>query len=216
MTVELWIPFAKKFQTAMESQGVYRKGYPEFALVHFTAGRDGTGTISHGIKNKLLYLTIMRDGTLYQCNPLNQWGSHAGTSFKEGYGRIVSRYCVGIEVIAAGKCDIVQRGSLRLFKAWFHRRESEYFPESEMRYSDGKGEKTRGWYHKFTPAQENTLIRTLNWLWTNNPSIFQIAHCTGHEQVATPQGRKNDPSAALSMTMAELIDRAENYAFDPN
>jgi len=212
MTVELWIPFAKRYKNRMKAQGTYRKGYPEFALVHFTAGRDGTGTIDHGIKSGYNYLTITRDGTLYQCNPLNEWGSHAGQSFKEGYGTSVSRYCVGIEVIAAGKCDIVHRGSLRLFKAWFHKRESEYFSEDEMRYSDGKGEKAKGWYQKFTPAQEVTLARTLSWLWTTNPSVFQIAHCTGHEQVATPKGRKNDPSAALSMTMAELIEKAKNYA----
>jgi hypothetical protein len=210
---ELWIPFAKRYKNRMKAQGTYRNGYPEFALIHHTAGRDGTGTIDHGIKSGFLYLTITRDGTLYQCNPLNEWGSHAGRSFKAGYGTSVSRFCVGIEVIGAGKCDVITRGSMRLFKAWFHRRESEYFQEHEVRYADGKcGEKYRGWYQKFTPAQEAALIRTLNWLWTNNPSIFKIDHITGHENVATPAGRKNDPSASLSITMAELIEKAKNYA----
>jgi N-acetyl-anhydromuramyl-L-alanine amidase AmpD len=207
--VELWIPFAKKFHKEMRAGGTYRKLYPEFLLVHFTAGRDGTGTLDYGISKGYNFLLITRDGMLHQASPLNKWGYHAGESFKEGYGDSVSEFCVGVEMSAAGKCEEVTVNGVKKYKAYFHSDESEYFSLEEVRYSAGNSEKAKGWYHKYTPEQEATLIKLLAWLYANNPKVFKIDDTTGHENVATPKGRKNDPSAALSMSMAELIKKAK-------
>lgn len=207
--IQLWIPFAKKFHKEMRAGGTFRKGYPEFLLVHFTAGRDGTGTLDYGIDKGYNFLLITRDGQLHQASPLNKWGYHAGKSYKEGYGEGVSEYCVGVEISAAGKCEEVTVDGEKRYKAYFHTKESEYFHQDEVRYSPGTEEKAKGWYHKYTPAQEATLIKLLAWLEANNPKVFKIEDTTGHENVATPHGRKNDPSAALSMTMKELIQKAK-------
>lgn len=207
--VELWIPFALRYPKKMRAGGKFRKGYPEFLLVHFNAGRDGTGTLDYGIEKGYSFLLITRNGQLHQAAPLNEWGYHAGASFKEGYGESVSQYCVGVEISAAGKCDEVTVNGVKKYKAWFHTKESEYFDASEMRYSAGTEEKAKGWFQMYTKEQEATLIKLLAWLESNNPSVFKIEHTTGHENVATPKGRKNDPSASLSMTMAELIKKAK-------
>jgi hypothetical protein len=209
VTPSLYIPFAKQYKTPMKSHGKYRKGYPEFALIHHTAGREGTGTIEHGIKSGFLYLYIDRNGDIYQTNPLNEWGSHAGVSSKEGYEGNVSRYCVGIEISGAGKLEQVTLNGVRRYKAWFHRNERDYFFEKDVRYTSGTAEKTKGFYHKFTVEQEDSLVKLLSWLWRNNPKVFNLEHTTGHENVA-PR-RKNDPSASLSMTMAELISKVKSY-----
>jgi N-acetyl-anhydromuramyl-L-alanine amidase AmpD len=67
-----------------------------------------------------------------------------------------------------------------------------------------------GYFHKYSLAQEASLIELLVWLKNNNPSIFNVDYILGHDEVAGPKGigrsRKQDPGGALSMTMAELRD----------
>lgn len=211
LMTELWIPFAKKYPKQMKVQGTYRKGYPEFALVHHTAGRPGTGVIDYAIRQGYLFLYIDRDGTLYQCNPLNHWGSHAGASSKEGYEGNVSRYCVGIEVSGAGKVEPVQVAGENRYKAWYHKEPKDYFKSSEVRFSTGAEGKTRGFYHAATPEQEETLVKAIHWMWQNNPSVMDLEETCGHEHVA-PR-RKNDPSATLSMSMQQLVDAVKKYRY---
>jgi hypothetical protein len=209
--VELWIPYAQRFPQRMVARGTYRKGYPEFALVHFTAGRPGTGVVRYAVGKGLNFLTIIEDGTVVQCNPLNEWGSHAGVSSKEGFGTSVSRFCCGIEITNAGKVTEVVVDGVKKYKAWYHKNPSEFLSASEVRYNPGTKEKiSKGWYHKYTPAQEDALIKLLAWLYMNNPKVFRLDLTTGHENVAKPHGRKNDPGGSLSMTMTELIQKAQD------
>jgi len=206
---EEWIPFAKQYPKKMKSHGKYRKGYPEFILIHHTAGRPGTGVLDYAIRQGYLFLYIDRDGTLYQCNPLSQWGSHAGQSFKPGFNGNVSQYCVGIEISGAGKVEPALVNGESHYKAWYHKEPSEYFKPADVRFSSGVKSRTRGFYHTATPAQEATLIKTMHWIWQNNPEVLNINETCGHEHVSP--SRKNDPSATISMSMTELIDAVKNY-----
>lgn len=205
-----WIPFAKKYKT-MKTRGRYRNGWPEGFVVHFNAGRDGVGTIDHGIKMGYTYLVLTRDGTLYQACPINEWGYHAGSSAWPSVGSGVSQYFGGVEISSAGKCDPINVDGVTKYKAWFHTDPKEYFDESEMRYSDGKDEKFKGWYQKYTPAQEETLVKLLHWLWKNSNGVFELENIVGHDTVAVPKGRKNDPGAALSCTLEELREKVKSW-----
>lgn len=197
----LWYPLAHKKSTLkMVAQGKYRKGYPEGAIVHFTAGRFDGGlskaidSIQDGIKNGYGYMCISQDGDVVQAQPLNEWGWHAGISKWPSLGESVSRYVVGIEINNAGKLKKVGDK----FYSWYDLE----IPASEVRQVDSIDNMESGYYHKFTDAQEKTLIELLLWLKRNNPDVFNFDLVLGHYEISP--GRKNDPSGSLSMSVAQL------------
>ena len=49
--------------------------------------------------------------------------------------------------------------------------------------------------------QESALTNLVLWMHTTKPGIFKIENVVGHDEVAQPEGRKNDPGAALSLYM---------------
>ncbi len=208
----LWIPFAQKNQGgSMRTQGRYRKGYPEGAIVHFTAGRDDPAAdIATGINNKYAYLVIASDGTVYQNNPLDCWGSHAGVSTWPSLGGGVSQYLVGIEICASG---MLRRIDDNHYRPWYN--EAKYLaqsgrkpkpendlPADKVRYVKAEANRAEGWYEKYSDAQEASLIAVLKWLKENNPATFSYDLVLGHDEVSP--GRKNDPGGALSITMPAL------------
>ncbi|MBE9004870.1 N-acetylmuramoyl-L-alanine amidase [Fortiea sp. LEGE XX443] len=194
-----WIPFAQH-PFDIPTKWTYEQGYPRGAVVHFTAGRDNPiGTLKYLGEVGFPCLVMGRDGVIYQGFPLNRGGSHSGTDHH--------RYSVGIEIVAAGRCEPVTVNGLRKFKAWFHKLPSEYFNESEMRYVEHNGSRREGWYHKYTPAQEESLIKLLLWLKSQAPDVFSFDDVKGHDECCDEGGRpgaKNDPGGALSMTMPEF------------
>lgn len=201
-----WYPKAIKHSKRMKTKGKYAKGYPVGAVVHFTAGRDGAAkTIDGGIKNGYAYVCIQKDGTMVQAHPVSEWGYHAGESAWKHLAKklsgAVSDDLIGIEINAAGRCEALGNGK---FKTWF----GEILTQDQVRWTPGKDNQLKGWYEKFTPAQEKTLIEFLLWLKGQAPDVFDFDFVLGHDEVAGPAGigrwRKNDPGAALSMTMPEL------------
>jgi hypothetical protein len=194
----LRVPFAVHDKGGeMKTAGYYRKGYPEGAVVHFTAGRHGTGAISTARKNGYCYFLIDQDGTIYQNFDLNRWGSHAGQSKWPSLGESVSKYLVGIEITSGGKLKKQTDGQ---YKTWF----DVTIPTEKVRCSDGKDNIEKGCYEKFTDKQEESLISLLSWLYKNNPDVFKLDLVLGHDSVCYPKGRKNDPGGSLSMTIPEL------------
>jgi N-acetyl-anhydromuramyl-L-alanine amidase AmpD len=202
-TKSLWCPLAEVSPTKMATRGNYPDNYPMGAVVHFTAGRskkgakDAQATIDYGAKQGYAYFCIASDGTILQAAPLNKWGNHAGSSAYPGLGSSVSSKLVGIEICNAGNLKKLSDGR---YKAWF----DETYDESEVRESVRKDNITPGIYHKYTEAQEKALIELLVWLKRNNPDAFSFDFVVGHDEVATPKGRKSDPGASLSMTMPKF------------
>jgi hypothetical protein len=196
----LWCPFAFIPPKAMKTSGRYEKGYPLGAVVHHSAGADA-GIYEYGLEMGFTYFVINRDGRILQGFPLDRYGSHAGVSKWPGLGESVSSKLVGIEVVSAGKLSHSSEG----WKSWF----GKYYNDHEVRtLSTNKENIQAGTYHKFTQAQEESLIKLLRWLKENNPSVFSYDYVLGHDEVAGPAGigywRKNDPGGSLSMTMPEL------------
>jgi N-acetyl-anhydromuramyl-L-alanine amidase AmpD len=190
------------------TRGRYRKGYPEGAIVHFTAGHHAQkpeDAIKQMVKAGHCYFLIARDGTIYQNFPLSHWGYHSGgKSAWKGLPGLpespsvpgsVSNELVGIEVMASGLLDSNRR-------PWYG---GHKFPVEETRTTAGDDQQLRGTYHIYTPEQEESLERLVRWLENNNPNVFKFDLVLGHDEVSGPRGigyhRKNDPGAALSMTM---------------
>lgn len=195
--METLVPFAKQYEKQMKRAWAFSKGHPQGLIVHFNAGRDGTGTLDYGIKQGYNYFILLRDGTLYQACPLSHGGHHAGTSAWEGLGSGVSSKCIGVEISSAGRLTKTTDGK---FMTWFNTE----VPASEVRYVDKKPLQQAGYYQIYTKAQEETLIKLCLWLKHNAPEIFNLDYVLGHDEVATPNGRKNDPGGALSMSMPEF------------
>lgn len=202
----LWCPFAvTKGFPAARTKGKYPKGYPEGAIVHFTAGHPEE-TLANGLafqaREGYTYFLIDQDGNIGQNFPLNEWGQHAGESYWNGLGKSVSNRVVGIEITCAGVLD-------KNNAPWFAPRVP--FPDARVRTVVAKDNVQAGNYQKYTPAQEHALMRLLAWLRKNDPTTFKVEYVLGHDEVSGKRGlgynRKPDPGGSLSLTMDELRAR---------
>jgi hypothetical protein len=190
-TPTLWIPGADTSIKATNMQGNYRKGFPEGAIVHFTAGNDDPKGTAQYLADKFPCLVMGRDGKIIQMFPLSKWAYHSGTEEHE--------YCVGIEICASGRVEKVNGG----FKTWYDR----ILPPERVRWVDDKDNIQAGYYDKYSEEQEAALIKLLLWLKAQAPNIFDFDKVYGHDTVCDmhgQHGRKNDPGGALSMTIPEL------------
>ncbi len=206
----LWFPAADR-QLSMPTQGYYVRGWPQGAVVHFTAGRslrgdaDAEATIKFGSAKSHCYFCISTTGKVYQTAPLNRWGSHAGDSQYPGLGKWVSSKLVGIEVCNAGRVKRTDRG---YEPSWNTpgAASNTYFQEPDVRtVTAGDNILVAGSFHKYTPEQEASLFDLLLWLHRSNPAVFNLDFVLGHDEVSPH--RKADPGGALSMTMP-LLRRA--------
>jgi hypothetical protein len=215
----LWIPFAKTPKNDQKlaelankyghpnMKGKYRYGWPEGIVYHHTAGRsDPYGTIKH-LWNTFPCIVVGPDGTPYQYFPLDEWGCHSGTAHHE--------YCVGVEVVGAGRLKPKTISGKTKYCPWFAlNRETgalEHpelcFAQSECRHQDGDNIRTEGWYQKFTPEQEQTVEKLCLYLKKQRPDIFSFDKIKGHDEAVAESGHpynKNDPGGSLSITMDEF------------
>ena len=193
----------------MKTRAKYAKGYPLGAVVHFTAGRseaglsDAKAAIDLGITNGYAYLCIDKDGKVLQSHPIDEWGYHAGESAWKTITGAVSDDLIGIEICNAGLLTKTSDGK---FMTWF----KTEIPASQVRYvKESEWGGPSGYYHKYTEAQEKSLIELLKWLKNNDPvGCFSFDNVLGHNEVSGKLGigyfRKNDPTGALSMPMSQL------------
>jgi N-acetyl-anhydromuramyl-L-alanine amidase AmpD len=214
-----WIPHAEIQTQKMDTKGKYPRKYPEGAVIHYTAGsNDAHATINWGREMGYCYLLIDREGLIYQSAPLDEWGYHAGESSYLGRTSM-SRYLVGIEMISAGRLTTIpskEKGETTKYAAWFHfipgtqnlKKGVKLFEASEVRFSKSEGNIQAGNYHKYSEAQELSLISLLLWLRHNNEDVFTFNNVLGHDEIS-PR-RKQDPGGSLSSTMNNFRSKIES------
>jgi len=241
---KLYFPDAIRTSSKLRTRGTYKKKYPQGAIVHFTAGRGRTkeeggrknadthlamgkrSIRSAEKKGAYAYFIIDRAGNVHQNFPLNRWGYHGGESAWEGLRGSVSDELMGIEIQNAGRLRDYYQNSSKGTKydcpegklaAWYTRPKSGdlfFDKETECRYSENNDNIQKGWYHAYSPEQEEALLEVLIWMKRNNPDVFELKYVLGHDEVAGKKGigrnRKNDPGAALSMTMTEFRKKLED------
>ena len=109
---------AYNFPGKMTAQDAYTRGYPQGAIVHFTAGSpSAVSSAEGGIGNNYTFFVISPDGQVYQNVDLNSWGALAGKSSHQKLGNSVSQFLVCIEVCHAGK---VRQINDRTFRPLFN------------------------------------------------------------------------------------------------
>lgn len=159
-------------------------------VVHYTVSARSASSAIGVVKylaSKGLGCPVMdEDGVIYipeGFNLLTDIAYHAGASAWKGKTAI-SAYCIGMEICnwgSAGKSKKV----------------------TDLRTVKKKDNMFAGTYQKYTAAQEAALENFILWL-SRQSTDFDIAWVVGHDEIATPLGRKNDPGGSLSMSMPEF------------
>jgi len=231
---KVWIPFAENAHKTegikMRSRGEYSEGYPKGLVVHFNSGwhlkrgthlrpfpitniglgiakmarRYGLQTLSGGLKNGYLFLSMDVLGKIYQSRPLTKWGYHAGKSYWKTVGSSVSNDFAGVEILNPSTLSI-KNGK---FITWF----KYVIPNILVREAEARDNIAKGYYHVYSIEQEKSLLKLCVWLYNNSPTkggekVFKIENIVGHDEVSP--GRKNDPGHALSCSMPEFRIKVE-------
>ena len=177
------------------------------------------GTLAMAQSAGFAYAAIGRGGTIYL--PANMdwetWGSHAGRSRCPVTGRAgVTRFYVGFELNSPGW--VLPTADPDLFVPWFdavrgrngqplldkvgrariENPKGELYRREQVRLVPAaKGNIGKGAYVPFTAAQMDALVDALFWLKGRFPDSFRLDRVFGHDEVATPPGRKLDPGGCL-------------------
>lgn len=160
--------------------------------VHYTADGTVTQTVDALKKAGLGYHVIIdRDGMVYQTTYLSQRVHHAGEA--SWLGKSPNRHHVAVAVSSWGVVGLKDKK----YTTWAGRE----IPATEVARRKGNlGPGDYNW-HAATGAQERALLMFLRWCVMKG--ISPDAVC-GHDECATPKGRKADPGGVLSLTMAEV------------
>ena len=189
-----YLPFAKIASKKMKE---VENGYPEYFVIHWTAGepsQSGEDGISSGVANGYTYAFLPRDGQLWQGAPIHDGGYHAGNA------KISSLKAFGIEVACAGRLEKIGD----LFVPWFAKNKDgsinrgRCISVSQVRYdNDGPADdgSFEGYYQVYTAEQVKTLTAIA--LWFVQVRKMPIDNIVGHDEVATPHGRKCDPGFSI-------------------
>jgi len=166
-----------------------RQGHPIRALIyHFTAGPRLDGTVRYFKRNDRKvssHYVIGKDGTIVQMVPLSRSAHHAGKGRLEGCGGSVNRCSIGIEIVNWGQLQ-------RRNGVFYNHLNRRYVGPTPVQGPDPLGRMR--WWQPFTEAQYQALVRLSRYLVSRYPTIQTI---TGHEDVAIPLGRKNDPGGGF-------------------
>lgn len=170
---------------------------PKFLVMHYTAGWTAKGAIDlfkSGSRKTSAHLILERDGTLTQMLPFNVKGHHVGTSYWRGYAGLNS-HSIGIEIVNYGDAPLWE--SEQVVDRRGRPVAEEYSNPGDWIISDHQlyGGPRRRW-QKFTQVQFDILDILTPLL----VETYNLREIVGHEEVATPPGRKPDPGPAFPLS----------------
>lgn len=171
---------------------------PKFLTLHYTAqwtAEEAISLFKKGTRNTSAHLILDRDGSMTQMLPFNVKGHHAGASFWRGYAGLNS-HSIGIEIVNYGDTNL----ELVDDKVMDRRRQPlpdgvsddpKHWLKAKHQLNPGA---TRLW-QLFTQAQFDILDILVPLL----IDVYNIREVVGHDEIATPPGRKPDPGPAFPM-----------------
>ncbi len=173
-----------------------RRGQVVTAIIyHFTAGPSLASTVRwfRNPRSRVsAHYVIGRNGAIVQMVPLARAAWHAGRSVLAGRRR-VNRSSIGIELANWG--SLRRRGQIFRRRGRRQRCLHPFCTWTGSRYTGPTPIRARRRYWEpFPNAQYRALIRLTRYLLSRFPTI---THITGHEDIALPRGRKNDPGGAF-------------------
>lgn len=169
-----------------------RDGKPVTALVwHYTAGPTAAGAIewmANPVAGVSAHFVIGRDGTITQMVKLGDKAWHAGKT----NGATNNASSIGVEVVNVGTVEPDGKGG------WLRKVGGKLVPyrpdvppvAALLRWPSGKAH--NAWWIPFTQAQHHAMQRLVADL-ENSPYRSAVVNMVGHQDIATPEGRKLDP-----------------------
>ena len=162
---------------------------PRYLVMHFTAGSSAEESINwlcNPQAQASAHLLIARDGKITQLVAFDRVAWHAGPSRWEGLVGM-NNHSIGIELDNAGPLE--RHGSK--WRAWFGRD----YSDNEVLVATHKLEtREKGW-HIFAPEQLEVAMEVALVL----KQKYNLRDVIGHDDIATPVGRKVDPGPAFPM-----------------
>lgn len=179
---------------------------PMGLIVHYTV----SGRTEDSAKNVVGYFSdtpkklgyqvacpvMSESGKIYIPNDwdvLKDCNNNAGPSQWKGITNLSQRF-LGIELCNWGLLDS---------------KTTKFVSEVDKRVTTKRDNIKAGVYQKYTLDQETSLINLCFYLKKVCPE-FSFDNVVGHDEIATPIGRKSDPGGSLSMTMPNF----RNYLHD--
>lgn len=187
-------PFVTQIRNASAlARGPFAPGFPQGVTVHYSADRDLERVLQSDAQDGYCYhILIDRDGSVIQSCYFDQKTWHAGNARWKGLSPNSSH--VAICLLSWGRLTPGPNGD---FLSW----SGATVPAAEVASRpDNLTGQVAPW-DIATPAQEAALEKACLWLMANGIQSSQIA---GHDEVAIPKGRKDDPGGVLSRTMPDF------------
>lgn len=172
---------------AHKNEDLFKAGFPDSLIIHYTAGRSGESSASYLAKDGIqasAHLVVDRSGKVFQGVPFNKKSWHAGDSIYNGR-RYYNHFSIGIELDNAGKLTPSGSG----FVSWFGKR---YTADQALKATHRNENKPRYWH---TYSEEQIAVcEEISALLVSSYSMKEIL---GHEEISP--GRKSDPGPAFPL-----------------
>lgn len=171
-----------------------------YFILHFTAGRverKPRDFFQMFLDRGLCTYFIDGNGELWQQHHGDRCGSHVGRNSWDG--KDIRYTSTGVEVACSGKL-VFKHGQ---YRTWYGEviepEEVRTIGEREVR----QGYAVKGHYRKYKPRQEKMIAELMAW---HIAMGLPKENILGHDDVAYPRGRKNDPSGALSKPLKVFLE----------
>ncbi len=170
---------------------------PSVLVLHYTATRSAASAIrtladAKAASRVSCHLVLDRDGVVTQLLPFNVAGWHVGVSEYKGR-QGVNNFSIGIEMVNAG---IVARPRAGFYVDWT----GSQVPSDEVIQAKHRITGGMGYWQTYPQAQIDAAVAIGRALF----DAYKLKDVVGHEDVATPKGRKTDPGPAFPLSATKL------------
>lgn len=181
---------------------------PKFLVIHYTAGwtaQDAIDIFTNPDRRVSAHIVLDTDGSMTQMLPFNIKAHHAGASYWRGHNGLNS-HSIGIEVVNYGDSRMYDKDSGEVLSRRGNRLPNDLGDRDNWVRAEHHlhGGRERFW-QKFTGEQYDVLDTIVPQLIHE----YNLREVVGHDEIATPAGRKPDPGPAFPI---EFYKQFADYA----